>query len=285
MLFAQLIGLLFFSFPILSDMKPMIPSYKKTDKSTKLQTPLKTKSHKDLNATWPSIENDFSPNPEKAAGVAPVSVTGHHKLTGVKTKCAESTAEALLSRLGSAFNVRYMSVERPVYITKRPLKKETGYQQDQHTISQTKELDFYVDSDFVRELEESSYYRQRLTSKSPTERFLKRIRRSAKSKKKKSSRRMPSQSDLPWKCPTQLVWRNLGTNHFPQFLRSVRCLSKHCWFSHFRCLPKAFTIKVLKRKSDECVPVPSSETKESRYEQHWVFEERAVTFCCECVDR
>ena len=285
MLFIELICLFLFSFPTLSTMKPASHNYKKTGKSTKLQTPLMTKSEKHLNVTWPSIENYFSQNREEMSGLSPISMKGHHKLIGVKTKCPESSTDVLLSRLGTAFNVRYMSIERPVHKPQVPQKKEIGYQQDEHVSYNTeKELDFYVDSNFVRELGEGEYHRKRVASRSPVEQFLKRIRRSVKSKKRKAPRRVQNRNELPWKCPTRLVWRDLGTDHFPQFLRSVRCLSKDCWFSHFRCLPKAFTMKVLKRKSDDCVPIPSSDSTKSQYEQHWVFEERAITFCCECVD-
>ena len=93
--------------------------------------------------------------------------------------------------------------------------------------------------------------------------------------------------EIPWKCESRVVWEDLGPNYFPRYLRTVECLGARCWFGHFKCSPKAFTVKVLKRQSDECVPVSLPENSDDdvqvKYEEEWVFEERSITFCCECV--
>lgn len=83
-------------------------------------------------------------------------------------------------------------------------------------------------------------------------------------------------SSLPWKCESEIVWTDLGANYYPRFLRNVRCTQENCWFGHFKCRPKAFTVNVLKRKKDSC--------KDNGPGEEWIFEERAVTFCCECVE-
>lgn len=84
------------------------------------------------------------------------------------------------------------------------------------------------------------------------------------------------QDELPWQCDSQVIWSDLGDNYYPRFLRNVRCTSEKCWFGHFICKPKAFTVNVLKRVRDSC--------KDGADNRQWVFEERAVTFCCECAE-
>jgi len=92
-------------------------------------------------------------------------------------------------------------------------------------------------------------------------------------------RRIRSTDDgvtLPWQCNSEIIWTDLGSNYFPRYLRTTRCTTENCWYGHFKCRPKAFTVNVLKRIRDSC--------KDGVDGQAWVYEERAVSFCCECVE-
>lgn len=143
------------------------------------------------------------------------------------------------------------------------------------------------------------------TTTTPAEKFMKSVR----------SRRSVK-NGFPWSCESKIEWIDLGANHFPRFLRTVKCTSDQCWFGHFQCRPKAFTVKILRRRKDSCTmstePNKSSgSSPEESYQkdvssenisqddmdaiqdansfvppefrEQWIFEERAVTFCCECA--
>lgn len=138
-------------------------------------------------------------------------------------------------------------------------------------------LPFHVDPDYKRELPpdfflDISWYQEVIQSLPDTvAKFLRKIRSLG------ASSSSPEQSNtLPWQCESEIIWTDLGANYYPRFLRNVRCTRENCWFGHFRCRPKAFTVNVLKRVRDSC--------KEDNDQPEWVYEERAVTFCCECVE-
>ena len=85
----------------------------------------------------------------------------------------------------------------------------------------------------------------------------------------------------PWTCQTGNEWKDLGRGFFPRHVRSVTCSSSTCWFGHFRCRPKHYTIKVLKKKWGECLRVYSS-TGSPRYQDYWEEVEKKITVDCEC---
>lgn len=84
-----------------------------------------------------------------------------------------------------------------------------------------------------------------------------------------------------WTCQTTKVWLDLGAKFFPRHVRSVTCSSSSCWFNHFRCRPKFYTIKVLKKKDGPCVKVYTS-TGHPRFEDYWEYVDHEITVDCEC---
>ncbi|XP_050045955.2 protein trunk [Dermacentor andersoni] len=91
----------------------------------------------------------------------------------------------------------------------------------------------------------------------------------------------------PWGCESRMEWLDLGEDRFPRYLRTVRCMGEACWFTHFQCKGRAFTVNVLKRVAAQ--PACGGEGRTSPenlpgdLREKWVFEERAVTFCCDCT--
>lgn len=91
----------------------------------------------------------------------------------------------------------------------------------------------------------------------------------------------------PWGCESRMEWLDLGEDRFPRYLRTVRCMGEACWFTHFQCKGRAFTVNVLRRVA--ALPAcggdgrTSSENLPDDLREKWVFEERAVTFCCDCT--
>ena len=142
---------------------------------------------------------------------------------------------------------------------------------DESQVKTVRVVPFHVDADYRRELPpdfylDISWYQEVIHSLSDgAARLIRQLRSAAF-----------ESNTLPWKCESELVWTDLGANYYPRFLRNVRCTKENCWFGHFKCRPKAFTVNVLKRARDSC--------KDDEEGQEWVYEERAVTFCCECVE-
>ncbi|OQR74045.1 hypothetical protein BIW11_09345 [Tropilaelaps mercedesae] len=91
------------------------------------------------------------------------------------------------------------------------------------------------------------------------------------------------QSDDPtskWKCQSTLEWEDLGDGYFPRYLRKVKCLCERCWYNHYKCRPRSFTVTLLRRRSDvKC----SYGDKPIVLEDEWEIVEKAVPFCCDCV--
>lgn len=88
-------------------------------------------------------------------------------------------------------------------------------------------------------------------------------------------------SPAPWTCQTTELWKNLGSNFFPRYLRSVKCTNSACWFGHFKCRPKIFQVKILKRKQGVCTRVYTAKGQ-PRFEDYWEMKSQNVALYCEC---
>ncbi|XP_063218511.1 protein trunk [Bacillus rossius redtenbacheri] len=86
-------------------------------------------------------------------------------------------------------------------------------------------------------------------------------------------------------------WKDLGPDFFPRFLLSMDCSNQKCWYDSYECTPKSFTVKVLRKVRDYCLPKKGTNVNLVRLNSNknfetlselWVWEERAVAFCCEC---
>lgn len=95
----------------------------------------------------------------------------------------------------------------------------------------------------------------------------------------------------PWKWTESRVWLNLGPNFVPRHVRSVTCSSNRCWFGHFECRPRNYTIKVFEKKPRNSDPILSFKLKGStnstvqrpRFEDYWEKVDKQVTVACECI--
>ena len=235
----------------------------------------------------------------------------------VKMACNMVPVSTLHRWMGPAFNARYMSVGRPTSGDSRARGGHApagdGRLADQPTgANNSRHSAFRVGRHFVRSLDErprptfaaevdlpDDRYGRVVDADTGLLRFLARVRRAARvTSSAKIPRKRARLGVAPsWKCSSELVWRDLGDDHFPRYLRTVVCTQARCYFQAYRCRERSFTVKVLKRVSDECVPVyganatrmvdgrrqPGAGVLPLRYEQDWVFEERAVPFCCDCV--
>lgn len=168
--------------------------------------------------------------------------------------------ELLKEILGPAFNPRYMSIEKP-----EEQKTSTGKKRFTYT------LDFYLEPGYEEDLEQQPAWR--LTNHVDA----------AVSMGNMRYRRTP---DLlqEWQCKSEIKWTDLGMDYFPRYLRSVECLTNNCWFNMYKCKPRSFTMKLLKKRSSYkpnslTVGVPGLSTE---LRKMWLWEERTVNFCCDC---
>ncbi|XP_052850919.1 protein trunk [Drosophila gunungcola] len=196
--------------------------------------------------------------------------------------CAELSIQSLSKILGQAFNPRYMSIDPPG----EPEEKsyQLGYKRSSY------ELPFYADSDVISvshfpawETNHFAMVEKKESSRSKSLRtrsaFMDRV----------SHPRIDGFKQRPWECSSKINWIDLGLNYFPRYIRSIECIARKCWYDHFNCKPKSFTIKVLRRKTGSCIRINdkliliTAEKFENDYTQLWIWEEIAVNFCCECV--
>lgn len=197
-------------------------------------------------------------------------------------KCDELSEEVLSQILGAAFNPRYMSISEPnMNIAFNFYKRDT-------------EISFYVDEKYYNEKNDIPAWEynhmdfflnhdkieKRKTSTS--ERFIRQLLTSAR----KNKNEYKVQDSAPWHCNYMIKWIDLGRDYYPRYIRSVECIKKECWYGHYTCKPKTFTINVLKRKQGQCATIKEGGflfTIGAEQIDLWVWEEKAVNFCCDCV--
>lgn len=193
--------------------------------------------------------------------------------------CTQLTTKSLAKILGQAFNPRYMSIDPPFL-----------HQQDADSKRSSYEIPFYADNDVVSvgdfpawETDHINYYEEK---KAINDKKVVRVRDIFT---QKSTGNPQISKTRPWECASKLTWMDLGINYFPRYIRSVECISNSCWYGHYNCKPKSFTVKVLRRKNGSCIRVNdkllllTSENFSSDYTELWVWEEVSVNFCCDCV--
>ena len=85
---------------------------------------------------------------------------------------------------------------------------------------------------------------------------------------------------LPWSCEQNVLWSDLGPDHFPRYLRKVQCRQTNCWYGRYRCVPKTFDMKVLCLATSGCFG--SSDDIPVELKPMWRYKSVSVTYACEC---
>merc|ERR1740129_2489172 len=166
--------------------------------------------------------------------------------------------QQLKKKLGSAFNGRYMSVEVPESIQIQQFQDDS--EPTKKIRRSSNYLPFSVDPEYKREL-------------TPMQALFNELVEYEVEKRKKQV------EEIPWSCESKETWQDLGEERFPRYLRSLECSQSKCWYGHFTCRPKAFTVKILKRISSSCL----YQTEKEDLRHNFVWEERAVNFACQCA--
>lgn len=184
----------------------------------------------------------------------------------------------LMEILGSAFNPRYMKLEEPKMddVSVVGIGNGGSSNKRESTIS---EPSFYVDDDFNAELSDKPAWSVKfpLLPKQAAENTVTR-------EKREIGRGGRTE---PWKCESKIELIDLGQDYFPRYLMSVKCTNSKCWYGRYSCKPKSFTVKILKRRRGMCQSPDADLVKlgitTKQLREVWVWEERAVNFCCDCV--
>ncbi|KAL5016649.1 hypothetical protein ScPMuIL_006238 [Solemya velum] len=114
--------------------------------------------------------------------------------------------------------------------------------------------------------------------------LLERTSHTSHSNAKRKVRNIRSSKQLPWQCKMKTVWKKMKDGYFPPYVQTGKCQSKKCMYDRYQCSPKKYEIKVLKRDSDGCNPLPNLGLN-TTYEERWIFDRYHVTVCCECGRR
>jgi hypothetical protein len=201
--------------------------------------------------------------------------------------CDEVPDNMLNNILGPAFNRRYMSLEPP-----RP---EEDFSNQNGKRGTENVPPFYVDDTFALELsnlpawEVSSHAIQRnpdlpanlVESENGTI-----VKRDLNGMAPKYKRGRNAAQKRPWECEARIHWIDLGRDYYPRYLRTVECTKHLCWYGHYTCQPRSFTVKLLRRRRGECVPTKNKigiSGMPGDLRELWIWEERAVNFCCDCA--
>lgn len=201
--------------------------------------------------------------------------------------CEQLEAEELGQMLGGAYNARYMSIQEPQAKHLDPNSKKRGAEEG--------EMLFAVDESFAQDLSDRPAWEVNFADAEHSQ-HPERAKRSLNQDHQKEKR--------PWQCDMEEIWSHLGPDYFPQYLRTVRCANTRCFNGRFTCQPRSFTVHLLRRRRGRCAQMGRGRQGETNnnstapvtrpirkgptelaigLREMWVWEERAVTFCCDCA--
>lgn len=152
---------------------------------------------------------------------------------------------------------------------------------------------FYVDDTYAMELSDKPAWEvmhQSELEKETNRRIADELKTNSTRAKRANNRRRgddtnQQQSIRPWECEAKIKWLDLGFDYYPRYLRTVECTRSACFYGHFTCKPRSFTVKILRRRRGECVQTKNNVGIVGLHgdlKEKWIWEERAVNFCCDC---
>lgn len=232
-------------------------------------------------------------------------------------ECEQLPAEELGQMLGGAYNARYMSIRAPLQNHLDPNSKKRGAEEEhmQFAVDETFVQEISDQPAWEVNLamaEGSSSVEREFVDE-------RRSRRSADDNEEEPleedyEEETAANRDLrstagggggggdkkrPWECDMRVKWTDLGKDYFPRFLRTVECAKTRCFYGRFTCQPRSFTVQLLRRRQGRCVRIGADNNstrtiKQPQYKtgvdglpaglrELWVWEERAVNFCCDCA--
>lgn len=163
--------------------------------------------------------------------------------TNNNSECRDISEILLTEILGPAYNTRYMSIKEPLqrdyYLSDLPQNGENVKRR-----TQSNSHSFYVDNDYTSELSEEPAWIVKHSN-------INNLNDSRNNERSKRNNKIRNQ----WQCDSAIKWIDLGPDYFPRYLRTVECITKYCWYGHYKCKPKSFAVKILKRRRDKCINI------------------------------
>lgn len=77
-------------------------------------------------------------------------------------------------------------------------------------------------------------------------------------------------------------WKKLEEGMFPSYLQTGKCRQERCMEGLYECMPKRYSVKVLKRIPNVCYPLPVH-GRNASFEDAWTFANYNVVVGCECT--
>jgi hypothetical protein len=123
------------------------------------------------------------------------------------------------------------------------------------------------------------------TSKAELDKRLK--EEEASRKKREVKRTMEGIADDFWSCETSYEWKDLGTNHYPRFVRTAVCRSATCANGLSTCRSRDYSLKVLKRNTvaDEICDDGDDDSLPDNLKSDWRLVTVKIIHCCDCSNR
>lgn len=169
--------------------------------------------------------------------------------SSVHSDCRDFSQNLLTEILGPAFNSRYMSIRKPLqrddYLSE--IAQQNGGNSDMKRRVTSSIPSFYVDEEYAQELSDEPAWIARHSN----------INDNDYSNNTRERTKRNDKHKMQWECESKIKWIDLGPDYFPRYLRTVECTSKYCWYGHYKCKPRSFTVKILKRRRDKCINVGS----------------------------
>lgn len=230
--------------------------------------------------------------------------------------CDQLPAEELGQMLGGAYNARYMSVRAPQQKYLDPNTKKRGadgedllFAVEETYVQEISDQPAWEVNLAMEEQLMDDSKRTRRSTRNDREQNEEQQEETTGQRDLRSTAGGGASSDKkrPWECDMRVKWTDLGKDYFPRFLRTVECTKTRCFYGKFTCQPRSFTVQLLRRRRGRCVKMGeagaaggggggrnSTATEQTQYKtgvdglpvglrELWVWEERAVNFCCDCA--
>ncbi|KAK3611031.1 hypothetical protein CHS0354_024353, partial [Potamilus streckersoni] len=81
-----------------------------------------------------------------------------------------------------------------------------------------------------------------------------------------------------WICEEEYIWRELGEQYYPRYVREVKCLNTTCMYGYYTCSPVYINVKVLTFNNFGCFDL----NLPYELRPSWVFQDIAVAAHCHC---
>jgi len=91
-----------------------------------------------------------------------------------------------------------------------------------------------------------------------------------------------------WHCGVEKYWKRMSGDVYPTYVQTGRCIMSTCMLGLYECRPVKYAINVLRRNisgQHRCVPLPTTNSTETTYEQAWTLSHIKVTVACQCSNK